>query len=163
MNQKVKRSLWLMGGLVVVLLGGGVAFCLLPAGESTPTQPLTYVKDTQEEKKPLHVPENVKEEGDRFVQMFFSFDPQVVEKIPEYSFALEDCHHYFQTYGYGQNLQKELVDATKESTGEYLLTYEVSGTFGKEKLSKQSFSLVLNLSLSEGSVQIANASVVCHA
>ncbi len=118
---------------------------------------MTYVKESQDQVAKINVPSNIKEEGDRFVQSFFTFNLEQFQKNSEYSLAYEACRKLAEENGQGKVTQKKLMDATTDSYGNHLLTYTISGVYKKKK---KDFSIVLTLTNHNGTVRVSNYSVV---
>lgn len=159
MSKKLKWGAVIGGSIIFLCLVLVFVILSLPAGGSSREKEITYVKETQEQASKIKVPQNIKEEGDNFVQSFFTFKPEQLKKNTNYSLAFEECRKLSVEYGQGSNVQLGLIDATKDSYGNHLLTYEVSGTYKKEK---KQFSIVLTLSSIEEKARISNYSVVVN-
>lgn len=159
MSKKLKWGAIIGGSTLVVFFILIFVFLSLPAGGSSIEKQITYVKETQEQASKINVPSNIKEEGDRFVQSFFSFKPEELKKNTKYSLAFEECRKLSLEYGQGSNVHQKIIDATKDSYGNHLLTYNVSGTYKKEE---KAFSIVLTLTNTNGEARVSNYSVVHH-
>ena len=93
------------------------------------------------------------------MQSFFLFKPEPLKENSKYSLAFEECRKHSLEYGQGSNVHQKLIDATKDSFGNHLLTYDISGTYKKEE---KAFSIVLTLTNTNGEARVSNYSVVHH-
>lgn len=157
MSKKLKWGALIGGSTFVLFLVLIFIILSLPAGGSSREKEITYVKETQEQAFKINVPPDIKKDGDSFVQSFFSFKPELLRKNTKYSLAFEECRKLSEEYGQGNSIQQKLIDATKDSHGNHLLTYEVSGTYKKEV---KKFSIVLTLTNTNGEARVSSYSVV---
>lgn len=159
MSKKLKWGAIIGGSTFIVFLILVFVILSLPAGGSSREKQISYVKETQEQVSKINVPSNIKKEGDRFVQSFFLFKPEQLKENTKYSLAFEECRKLSVEYGQGSNVHQKLIDATKDSYGNHLLTYDVSGVYKKEE---KAFSIVLTLTNTNGEARVSNYSVVHH-
>lgn len=157
MSKKLKWVAVISGSSVLVFGLLIFIFLSLPADGNSKKKPMTYVKESQDQVAKINVPSNIKEEGDRFVQSFFTFNLEQFQKNSEYSLAYEACRKLAEENGQGKVTQKKLMDATTDSYGNHLLTYTISGVYKKKK---KDFSIVLTLTNHNGTVRVSNYSVV---